>query len=170
MNTKHNLQISNASHFFHPFLVKLTHSSGQIHMTIMCIFAVLTKQSGSALQEDPVYVYRDRTVILVWLPQMPAQLELVQNPSQPLLILFHSVQCMKTSELYHLIRNTDDMRIWTNLLKEPSPSSLITCFMYRSTRTSNISHKRTEEHREVKQELREEEQIRIFTNQILQTA
>lgn len=37
-------------------------SSGQIHMTIMCIFAVLTKQSGSALQENPAYVYRDRTV------------------------------------------------------------------------------------------------------------
>lgn len=31
-------------------------------MTIMCIFAV---------QEDPVYVYRDKIVILVWLPQMP---------------------------------------------------------------------------------------------------
>lgn len=55
--------------FLHPFLVLTL--QGRLHMTIMCIFADLTKQSGSALQEDSVYVHRDGTVILVWLPQMP---------------------------------------------------------------------------------------------------
>lgn len=112
-------------------------------MTIICIFAVLTKQSSSALQENPVYVYRDRTVDTCRVASNARFSSLVRTSLESLSTFTYFTQfwCMKTSELYHLIRNRDDMQIWTNLLKEPSPSSLTTCFMYRSTQVTFLIRK-----------------------------
>lgn len=55
------------------------------------------------------------------------------------------------------------MQIRSNPLKEPSPSSPITCFMYRPNTsdqngTSNISHRKTEESSMAKKVISKEEQ------------